>query len=533
MKRRNIFTYITVSLCLLAACRTKPEVQRNIDAPYKHWLIYNLDVKTFQDSDGDGEGDFKGLTTRLQYLKELGVNTIWLAPFQPSPLKDDGYDITDYYAIDPKVGAEADLQAFLAAAKKLQLKVVMDIVLNHSSNEHPWFRSRRDWYLWSATRPKDWDKGMGFPGVENDTWHQDKENHQWYFHRFYNFQPDLNYQNPEVVTEAKKILAYWLDKGMDGFRLDAVPFIIDDPRQDPVKPKYDFALLQHLTRYVSQRKPDAVLLGEANVEIEENEQYFAGKHPGLQMMFNFYANQYLFLALATGDATKFKKALNDTKVKPGAAQWAWFLRNHDEVDLGRLSKDDLSTVYKTMGPDTTMQLYGRGIRRRLAPMLNNNVNKLRLAYSILYSLPGTPVIRQGEEIGMGDDLSLKERLAVRTPMQWDTTVYSGFTKGAPFRPVIDTGKYRYQIVNTVTEHGDKNSLLSYIEGLTKMRKQFPEMINGNWEVIDTPDEVLSILYTDKGKQVLASHNFSDKEQSFNVNGIKVKLPAYGHQWQKL
>jgi maltose alpha-D-glucosyltransferase/alpha-amylase len=519
----------------LAACHRKPQVEPPVDAWYKHLLIYNLDVKTYKDSDGDGEGDFKGLTAKLDYLQQLGVNTIWLAPFQPSPLEDDGYDVTDYYGIDPKLGSRADFRNFLAAARSRHLKVIMDLVLNHTSIRHPWFRARPNWYLWAKEKPADWDKGMGFPHVEKETWRYDKSARQYYFHRFYQFEPDLNYQNPAVLQEAKRVMAYWLDMGMDGFRLDAVPFIIDDPRKDADDPRFDFAILHELTGFVKQHKAGAVLLGEANVEPEENDKYFAGHHDGLQMMFNFYANQYLFYGLATGDAGLFKKALKKTEIKPGAAQWAWFLRNHDEIDLGRLSKRQLSRVEDKMGPDTGMQLYGRGIRRRLATMLNGDQDQLRLAYSLLYALPGTPVIRQGEEIGMGDDLRLKERLAIRTPMQWDSTANAGFTSGKPFRPVIAAGTYGYQMVNTASQERDHRSLLNFVKQMIRTRKLYPEIDNGLWQVLDTGgDDVLVLEYREKNRAVRISHNFSERPQKITFKDqTSVTLPRYGFKWEKL
>jgi maltose alpha-D-glucosyltransferase/alpha-amylase len=527
-------TYI-IALFALVACHQKAKVEAPVDAWYKHLLIYNLDVKTYKDSDGDGEGDFKGLTTKLAYLQKLGVNAIWLAPFQPSPLEDDGYDVSDYYGIDPKLGTAADFSNFMAAAKAKHFKVIMDLVLNHSSISHPWFRSRPNWYLWSKEKPGDWDKGMGFPHVEKETWRYDSTAHQYYFHRFYHFEPDLNYQNPAVLNEAKRITAYWLDRGLDGFRLDAVPFIIDDPRKDTENPRFDFEILHELTGFIKKHKPGAVLLGEANVEPEENEKYFAGHHEGLQMMFNFYANQFLFYGLATGDVGLFKKALKETELKPGMAQWAWFLRNHDEIDLGRLSKHQLSEVEKKMGPDTIMQLYGRGIRRRLATMLNGNQQQLRLAYSLLYALPGTPVIRQGEEIGMGDNLGLKERLAIRTPMQWDSTANAGFTSGRPFRPVIAAGTYGYQKINIATQKRNPRSLLNFIKHIINVRKQYPEIDNGKWQVIDTgSDDVLVLEYTDKGKAVRISHNFSARPQQITFNDkTSLILPPYGFKWQRL
>jgi maltose alpha-D-glucosyltransferase/alpha-amylase len=524
--------YLSI-LVFLSSCKSKPAVEQPVDAWYKHLIIYNLDVKTFKDSDGDGEGDFRGLTSKLGYLKNLGINTIWLAPFQSSPLQDDGYDVTDYKGIDPKLGNADDFKNFMRQAKVRHLKVIMDVALNHTSIRHPWFRRRPDWYVWSDKRPSDWNKGMGFPVVEKDTWHLDFVSHQYYFHRFYFFEPDLNYQNPEVIKEAESVLAYWLDCGLDGFRLDAVPFTIDDPRKDSAKPRFDFNILHELAGFVKRRSPQAVLLGEANVEPRENEKYFAGHHEGLQMMFNFYANQYLFLGFATGNAGRFKKALTETQVKPGLAQWAWFLRNHDEIDLGRLSKHDINLVYKKMGPDTNMQLYKRGIRRRLATMLGGDARQLHLAYSLLFSLPGTPVIRQGEEIGMGDDLRLKERLSIRTPMQWDSTFNGGFTSGIAFRPVISSVDYGYQKVNVARQLKDPQSLLRFIQDQIERRKSFPEIDNGNWQILKTPDAVLALLYAEKGKKVLMIYNFSENPQQFSYNGKMICLGAYSSDWRRV
>jgi maltose alpha-D-glucosyltransferase/alpha-amylase len=278
----KILYRLALVLCffIVESCKKQHPVQ-NADAWYKHVRIYNLDVKTFKDSNGDGEGDFNGLTTKLEYLQSLGVNMIWLAPFQPSPLQDDGYDVTNYLGIDSKLGDNSDFQDFMHKAKLMHIKVIMDLVLNHTSIKHPWFDSasrdtsspKHQWYVWSASKPKDWNKGMGFPVVEKETWRYDSAARQYYFHRFYNFQPDLNFQNPEVIAEAQHVMKYWLDMGMDGFRLDAVPFIIDDPRRDAANPTNDFTILHKLSAFVKTYKPGAVLLGEANVEPDQNIKY--------------------------------------------------------------------------------------------------------------------------------------------------------------------------------------------------------------------------------------------------------------------
>jgi maltose alpha-D-glucosyltransferase/alpha-amylase len=557
-----------ICACFLLSCKQAPKtVDNTASAWYKNQLIYNLDIKVFKDSDGDGVGDIRGLTSKLGYLDSLGVSTIWLAPFQPSPLEDDGYDITDYYSIDPRVGNNRDLAAFMAAAKQHNMKVIMDIVLNHTSIKHPWFiqsaadsaSSKRNWYLWSKKRPNDWDKGMGFPKVDKETWLFQPQANAYYFHRFYKCEPDLNFQNPQVMKEAEHIITYWLDKGMDGFRFDAVPFIIDDPRKSSEKPAFDFKLLHQIAGFVKKKKPDAVILGEANIDPKENKNYLARNNDGLDMMFNFHANEFMFYALATGKAAEFNKALTETAEKPPKAQWAYFLRNHDEVDIGKLSKSERKEVYDAMGPDTTMQLYDRGIRRRLAPMLNNNPERLRMAYSLLFGLPGTPVIRYGEELGMGDDLSLKERLAVRTPMQWNGGRNSGFsTAQKAFRPLIASGAFDYKMINVSNEELDANSLLNFIRKMAGLRKQYPQIGEGKWQVLDgKSDNVLVLLYTSGKQRLLMCYNFekddeqavvsikgvpdqvkeliSDKTEKVLANGgnLKIKLPAYGYKWYKL
>jgi maltose alpha-D-glucosyltransferase/alpha-amylase len=402
---------------------------------YKNGLVYSVDVEVFKDSDGNGFGDFNGIAQQLDYLKTLGVATIWLAPFQPTPNKDDGYDVADFYGIDSNLGTTQDFDNFISQANNKGIRVMMDLVTNHTSDQHPWFqRARQDknspyrsWYVWSKERPKKWDKGMVFPGVQKDIWTFDKQAGEYFYHRFYDFQPDLNMQNPDVQREMRKIVRYWLDKGIAGFRVDAVPFLIEVANADfdPDKPEHQFDIITQLHQYIQWHKRDAILLGEANVDPKEQEPFFGKEGQNMQTMFNFFANQHLFYALATGETKLLRNALDDTKNIPQTAQWAHFLRNHDEIDLGRLSDTERDKVYAKFGPDTTMQLYERGIRRRLAPMLGDK-RLVELAYSVLFSLPGMPVIRYGEEIGMGDDLKLKERLSVRTPMQWSSGPNAGF-----------------------------------------------------------------------------------------------------------
>ncbi|WP_207421138.1 alpha-amylase family protein [Desertivirga brevis] len=556
--------YLYTFLVLLFSCKekTKQQVQTGEIPWYKTSVIYNVDIDAFKDSDGSGTGDFKGLTQELDYLKWLGVNVIWLSPFQPTPDQDDGYDVSDYYTIDKRLGTKADFDSFISEAKKRNIKVVMDLVLNHTSVEHPWFQQARkdttskyfSYYVWSKERPEDWNKGMGFPKVEKETWTFDSLAKQYYFHRFYTFQPDLNVENKDVQLEMKKALQYWLKQGLDGYRLDAVPFIIDLPKTGADNPENKIEFLTEIRKTVQEIKPDALLLGEANVEIDKNIEYFGEQGDRLQMMFNFFGNQYLFYAFASGNVKDFVKALEDTKEKPVSAQWAYFLRNHDEIDLGRLPKNKLGLVYSKFAPDTSMRLYDRGIRRRLAPMFSNNKKQLEMAYSLLFSLPGTPVIRYGEEIGMGDDQSLKERLAVRTPMQWNPGPNAGFsTAKTTFRPLISLGEFNYKKVNVEAQKKTPGSLLNFTKKLIDIRKQHPEIGLGTWKILETKSEsVLAIRYDYKGKSLIMIHNFSEEpektrvdtevksgslEDLFTKSSLKVSDPkldvnleAYGYKW---
>jgi maltose alpha-D-glucosyltransferase / alpha-amylase len=395
------------------------------DLWYKNAVIYSLDLESFMDGNGDGNGDFEGLTTRLDYLHALGIDTLWLAPFQPTPNKDNGYDITNYYGVDPRHGSSGNFVEFMHHATKRGIKIIIDLVVNHTSIEHPWFQNarssknskHRNWYVWSDKKPKDWDEGMVFPGVQKATWTFDKKAGAYYHHRFHKFQPDLNIDNEDVRAEIRRIMGYWIELGIEGFRVDAVPFILETQNQGQPNRKIRFEYLREMRRFLQWRKGDAILLGEANVKPKDSEKYFGNEGNGIHMMFNFYVNQYICYALATADVKPLIEALEATRLSFHTSQWAQFLRNHDELDLGRLTEEQRQRVFDRFGSEKSMQLYDRGIRRRLATMIGNRP-QTELAYSLLFSLPGTPVIRYGDEIGMGDDLTLKQRDAVRTPMQW-------------------------------------------------------------------------------------------------------------------
>jgi len=476
------------------------------------------------DSNGDGVGDFEGLSRRLDYLSGLGVTCIWLQPFQPSPNLDSGYDVADFYGVDPRHGSSGDFVDFANQAKQRGIRIIVDLVVNHTSDQHPWFKSARadksskyrDWYTWSKTRPKNYRKGMVFPGVQKSTWSYDKVAREWYYHRFYKFQPDLNVENLAVRTEIQRIMGYWLELGVSGFRVDAVPFVIES-RQTAKKRFLHYEYLTEFRDFLQWREGDGILLGEANVVPEEDENFYGDEGDRMHMMFNFYVNQHAFYALASADTRPLAKALAATRTIPDYAQWASFLRNHDEVDLGRLTDEQRQRVFEKFGPDKKMQLYGRGIRRRLAPMLGNRP-QLELAYSLMFSLPGTPVLRYGDEIGMGDDLSLKERDSVRTPMQWCEESQGGFsTAKKTVLPVVSEGPYSYQLVNVEAQRRDPNSMLNWTERMIRLRKECPELGWGSYKVLKTGDpSVLGIQFEWRNNALVILHNFHEKPKSISL-----------------
>jgi maltose alpha-D-glucosyltransferase/alpha-amylase len=507
------------------------------DLWYKNAVIYCLHVGTYMDSNGDGVGDFQGLMRRLDYLHGLGVTAIWLMPFQKSPCRDDGYDISDYYAVDPRYGTMGDFVEFTHGAEQRGMRVIIDLVVNHTSDEHPWFQDARrdphsqyrDWYVWSKRKPPQAKKGMVFPGVQKTTWSWDKEARLYYFHRFYDFQPDLNTSNPRVQAEILKIMGFWVQLGVSGFRMDAVPFIIATKGAGAKKPVEQYDMLRDFREFLQWRLGDSIILAEANVLPATDLEYFGDEGERMQMMFNFQVNQNLFYALAAADCRPLVKAMMKTKPRPATAQWGLFLRNHDELDLGRLSEEQRATVFRAFGPEKEMQLYGRGIRRRLAPMLQGDRRHLELAYSLMFTLPGTPVVRYGDELGMGDDLSLPERSAARTPMQWSTEPHAGFTKSdRPILPVIDKGPYAYEHVNAAVQRRDPHSLLNWTERIIRMRKEVPEVGWGDFEVLDTGSPaVLGMRYDWRNNSVLFLHNLGDQPREIafrtGLRGVEARL----------
>jgi maltose alpha-D-glucosyltransferase/alpha-amylase len=489
------------------------------DLWYKNAIIYCLDVETFQDLDGDGVGDFRGLSERIDYLSGLGVTCLWLMPFYPTPNRDDGYDVQDYYAVDPRLGTLGDFVEVLRKTQERGIRVLIDLVVNHTSIRHPWFQAARrdpdspyrDFYLWSKEKPDDAQEGIIFPGYQTSTWTWDEQAQAYYFHRFYKEQADLNIANPRVQEEIRRIMGFWLQLGVAGFRLDAAPFLIEMRGVKSADSSDPFDYLQEFRDFLTYVRGDAILLAEANVDMTTAPKYFGGGER-MQMLFDFALQEHVMLALVRERAEPIARGLKALPAIPELGQWANFLRNHDEMSIAHLPKEERQEIYDAFAPEEGMRIYDRGIRRRLPPMLGGDVRRLKLAHSLLLTLPGTPVFRYGEEIGMGDDLSLPERLSVRTPMQWSGEKNAGFSVAPAeklIRPVVSEGPFAYDRVNVECQQRDDDSLLTITERMIRVRKSCPEFGWGECEILPAEDDAVLVLKaTWKGKSVFALHNLS-------------------------
>lgn len=488
---------------------------------YKRAVIYAVDVELYQDGDGDGVGDFRGLTRRLDHLASLGISCLWLLPFYPSPNRDNGYDIVDHFGVNPRVGTPGDFAEFMRQATARGIRVLIDLVVHHTSDEHPWFRAARsdrqspyhDYYVWEDAT-EDHAIDSIFPGVVDEPWTRVDEVGQCYRHIFYPFEPDLNILNPEVREQIHLIMGYWLGIGAAGFRVDAASHLVGRQSLDGGDAE-PHRLLRELRDFVAARRGDGVLLGETDVPPDDLVRYF-GDGDQMNLLFNFLLDNYLFLAFARQEAEPIARALRLLPEKPGIGQWANFLRNLDELDLDRLSDDERHEVYAAFAPDPDMRIYQRGIRRRLAPMLGGDRRRLELAYSLLFTLPGTPVIPFGDEIGMGDDLSRPERESVRTPMQWSDEANGGFS-AAPsdqlVHPIIQSGPFGYEHVNVQAQWRDPGSLLSWMERALAIRRQYPEFGQGSCEVVETDSAaVLAHEMTWHRNSLVLVHNLAGEDQ---------------------
>ena len=463
-----------------------------------------------------------------------------MMPFYPSPLGDDGYDITDYYAVDSRFGTLGDFVEMIRTADNLGIRVLVDLVLSHTSNQHPWFqRSRhdrssryRDYYRWSDTK-QDEPRDVAFPGEQTSTWTYDDVAGQWYMHRYYDFMPDLNITDPDVLDEMHKVLGFWLELGVSGFRVDSLPFMIEtigtSAKDQPI------TYLRSLVEFLERRRGDAIFLGEANVSPQDQQHYFAvDDGDGVQMLFDFRTCAAQWLAHARGSTGPLMDALHSRPRHPPQAQFANFCRHHDELNLGMLSDSEREEVFAAFAPEPEHRVYGRGIRRRLAPMLGHDQQRIRLALALTMALPGTPVLLYGDEIGMGEDLSLPGRLAVRNPMQWSPGHAGGFSAGDKlYRPVHADGPYGYRAVNVADQRHEPGSLYSWVAQAIRVRRESPELGWGEWRILDVGDpRVLAIETRWRDHQMITLHNLSAEPAKVHLPGDPGE-PAQGESMRQV
>ncbi len=464
---------------------------------YKDAIIYELPIKSFADADSDGIGDFRGACEQLDYLQRLGVTCLWLLPFFPSPLRDDGYDIADYVSVHPSYGTLDDFKLFLDGAHARGLRVIIELVLNHTSDRHLWFqRARsappgspeRDWYVWSDTDQRYRDARIIFTDSEQSNWTWDPVAQQYYWHRFFHHQPDLNYDNPAVVREMLAVLDFWIDLGVDGFRLDAVPYLVERDGTSCENLPATHDIIRTIRAHVERHAPDRLLLAEANQLPSEVRAYF-GDGDECHMAFHFPVMPRIFLALHLEERQPITEVMDRTPPIPERCQWALFLRNHDELTLEMVTPDERDYMYLAYSIDPQARL-NVGIRRRLAPLMRNDRRRIELLVGLLFSLPGTPILYYGDEIGMGDNLYLGDRHGVRTPMQWSDDRNAGFSRADPQRlysPVIMDPVYGYRAVNVEAQESDAASLLHWIRNMTRLRRQFKVFGRGTLEFLSPPN----------------------------------------------
>ncbi len=490
---------------------------------YKRSIIYSLDVDAYRDGDGDGVGDFHGLRKSLPHLSSLGIDCLWLLPFYDTPNRDDGYDVMNYYSVDSRLGNLGTFAEFMDAAREYNIRVIIDLVANHTSDQNPWFlealkgkdNQYHNYYIWADEIPDGYEPKKIFGENQSGNWKYVEEINRYFYHTFYEFQPDLNLANPRVRDEIRRIMRFWLKMGVAGFRMDGVTHMIRKKHESQNFDKDPHAVVEEFREFLNLQAPHAYLLAEADVEPEQYKEFFSGTS-GMNILFNFYGNNYLFYALAIETATPLVKAFEALPRCQGTEAFANFIRNHDELDLERLSEEERQQVFERFAPDEDMRIFGRGIRRRFPSMVNGDRKMMELAYSLLLSLPGTPVIRYGEEIGMGDDLDIKGRGAVRTAMQWADTRNAGFSVASSeslARPVIKEGIWGYSNINVNSQIKDNNSFLNWMTRAIAARRRCTEFGQGQYRFLKTADDQVMVhLCERKASLAIAVHNFSDAEK---------------------
>ncbi|WAS94975.1 maltose alpha-D-glucosyltransferase [Nannocystis punicea] len=488
---------------------------------YKHAIIYQLHVKSFNDSDGDGYGDFPGLTAKLDYLAELGVTCLWLLPFYPSPLKDDGYDIADYESINPRYGTMDDFKRFLAEAHLRGLKVITELVINHTSDQHPWFqRARRapkgsperELYVWSDDPTRYAGARIIFTDTENSNWAWDPLAGQFYWHRFFSHQPDLNFDNPTVRKLVLDVMRFWLALGVDGLRLDAVPYLCEREGTNCENLPETHAVLREMRAALDAEFPGRLFLAEANQWPEDVLPYFGSDtEPECHMAFHFPLMPRMYMALRREDRTPIVEILARTPAIPEACQWAMFLRNHDELTLEMVTDEERDYMYREYAKDPRMRI-NIGIRRRLAPLMDNGRRQIELMCALLMSMPGTPVIYYGDELGMGDNIFLGDRNGVRTPMQWSADRNAGFSRAdsaALFAPVLVDPPYSFSDINVDAQERTGTSLLRWMRRLVRVRRRFQAFGGGGFEALYPENRAVLAFFRRHGDELLLCvHNLS-------------------------
>jgi len=495
---------------------------------YKRAVFYEIHVRGFFDANGDGSGDFRGLTEKLDYLQWLGIDCIWLLPFYKSPLRDGGYDIADFYTVHPDYGTVEDVRQLVDAAHARRIRVIADLVMNHTSNEHPWFQEsrsspdnpKRDWYVWSDTTERYQDARIIFVDTESSNWTWDPVAGQYYWHRFFSHQPDLNYENPEVQDAMIKVLRFWLDLGFDGFRLDAVPYLFERDGTICENLPETHAYLQRVRKEISEGYPDRVLLAEANQWPEDVVEYFGPNGEECQMAFHFPVMPRMFMSVRREEATPIYEILERTPEIPDNCQWGLFLRNHDELTLEMVTDEERDYMYAEYAKDPRMKL-NVGIRRRLAPLLDNSRDDMELMTAILFSLPGSPVLYYGDEIAMGDNVFLGDRDGVRTPMQWTPDRNAGFSRAdfaQLYAPPLMDPVYGYQAVNVEAQLRTSSSLLRWTRRFIALRKEHPVFGFGTFEPIQTSNKrIFALIRRFEDDLVLCVHNLARTAQAVELD----------------
>ncbi len=486
---------------------------------FKEAIFYEVHVRSYYDSSGDGIGDFPGLTMKLDYIKKLGVDCIWLLPFYKSPLKDDGYDISDFYSILPDYGTLDDFKVFLEEAHSRNIRVIADLVLNHVSSQHPWFiqsrasrdNPKRDWFVWSDDPGKYRDARIIFIDSETSNWTLDPISEQYYWHRFYSHQPDLNYDNPEVRDEMEKVMRFWLDMGIDGFRCDAVPYLYEREGTSCENLPETHVYFKKLRAMLDREYPGRILLAEANQWPSNTKEYF-GQGDEFHMAFNFPLMPRIFISLANQDSYPIISVINDTLQVPDNVAWCMFLRNHDELTLEMVTSEERDLMFEEFAKIPKMRL-NLGIRRRLTPLIDADRNTFELLHGLLFSLPGAPVIYYGDEIGMGDNIYLGDRNGVRTPMQWSFDRNAGFSSSDPEQlcnPVVTNPNYHYEFVNVEAQLRLPTSFLNWMRQTILVRKKFSAILGrGNIRFLENGEKsVLTYIRNYEGDNMLCVFNLS-------------------------